>query len=296
MKSLSTRKNLCKSGEDQSYNTEMNSNEIYAGHEAWRSWFELCSVKRCSCEERNRLSRQIISALSQALGQYGIRPSDYENEDLSDLFDIHFILKGSNGTSKPLKSYYRARCDITNDEQLKKLICGTFFSRDKGRVRDLVRDDIIPLIKGWKFHKVKGELAWERAQEKMIDDEGHEISAPEQSIETPINMEEMDDHRIWAGHVTSIFKAISDKNKTDAPLLVYAIANGIRPYNPVVWEILDVKSVRANQLFHKAIETMSSYMKKHGLTFEDSEFSAALIAEAKRILGEKQIKKLEESR
>lgn len=266
--------------------------EIYAGHAAWRNWFELCAVKKCKSDEQRALVRQIGSALTQALQRYGLTPKDFAGEDLSDLFDIHFILQGAKTSPKPLKSYYLARVNPKDDEALKKLVCGTFFSQKRGLVRDLARK-VIPLVKGWMPHKVDGKIVWEAPLELKFDDDGCEIPLPEQ-VSLPAVIRE--DARVWRRHVAAVFKAIGGTNATDAPLLVYAIANGIRPYNEVVWRILGVKSVMANRRFHQALEAMASYMKKSKLSFEDKDFVSALIASAEKTLGATLIAELKGSR
>lgn len=267
----------------------MTGGEIYAGTEAWRNWFELCAVKKCRTEDQKKLVRQITSSLTLALSRYGLKPADFEHEDLSDLFDIHFVLQGRKTDPKPLKSYYLARIDAKSDEQMKQLICGTFFSAKRGIVRDLARS-IIPLVKGWTPHKLHGKIVWEAPLEKRFDDEGKEIEAHEPVVqpEPPA-----DDPKAWNRDVVGIFKAVGGKRKTDAPLLVYSIANGIRPYNEVVWKHLGVKSVMANRKFHQALEAMASYMKKRKLTFEDIGFIKALVAASEKELGSKVIKELE---
>ena len=42
-------------------NTERN--DIYAGDEAWREWFEVCAVSRCGAANAARLGAQIGAAL-----------------------------------------------------------------------------------------------------------------------------------------------------------------------------------------------------------------------------------------
>lgn len=266
--------------------------ENYAGHEAWRNWFELCAVKKCRTNEQRALVRQIGSALAQALQRYGLTPRDFAGEDLSDLFDIHFILQGSKKNPKPLKSYYLARVNPKDDEALKKLVCGTFFSQQCGLVRDLARK-VIPLVKGWMPHKVDGKIVWEAPLELKFDDDGCEVPPPEQ-VSLPDVIKE--DARVWYRHVAAVFKAIGGNNTTDAPLLVYAIANGIRPYNKVVWRILGVKAVMANRRYHQALEAMAAYMKKTKLSFEDVDFVSALIAESEKALGATLVEELKGAR
>lgn len=266
--------------------------EIYAGNEAWRNWFELCAVKKCKTDEQRALVRQICSALTQALQRYGLTPKDFAGEDLCDLFDIHFILQGSKTSPKPLKSYYLARVNSKDDEALKKLVCGTFFSQQRGLVRDLARK-VIPLVKGWMPHKVDGKIVWEAPLEPKFDDDGCAVPPPEQ-VSLPAVVKE--DTRVWHRHVAAVFKAIGGNSTTDAPLLVYAIANGIRPYNEVVWRLLGVKAVMSNRRFHQALEAMAAYMKKSKLSFEDVDFVSALIAASEKALGAKLIAELKGAR
>lgn len=208
------------------------------------------------------------------------------------MFDVHFLLRGNQAGYKPLKAYYRARIDFSDDKQLKKLVCGTLFSAKRGRVLDLARE-VVSLVKGWMPHKIGGKIVWEAPLEALFDGDGNELPPPEPAVGPVLPQE---DPLSWTRHVNAIFKAIGGKKDTDAALIVYCLANGIRPYNEVVWKYLDVGAGMANRRFHQAVEAMASYMKRKRLTLEDVDFASALIDAAKRQLGESVVMELETSR
>ena len=145
----------------------MAEEEIYASDEAWEHWFDKCAVKRCTTYEQERLRRQIESAFKKQLSQYDdVTAADYAQEDICDLFDIHFHMHGTEDNPKALKSYYRDRINPNDAEGLKKLICGTLLSPRCGRIKDIVRETI-PLVKGWKARwetlpDGRKILVWER--------------------------------------------------------------------------------------------------------------------------------------
>ena len=44
----------------------------YAGDSAWREWFAMCAVERCSAASAERLRAQVASAMLSRLARYGL--------------------------------------------------------------------------------------------------------------------------------------------------------------------------------------------------------------------------------
>ena len=133
-------------------NTERN--DIYAGDEAWREWFDACAVSRCGAANADRLGAQIGAAMYSQLARFGIVRSDVGEDDPVSVFDAYFMLKGSRDPGKPLKSYFAHRIKVEG-LRLLDFVCGTLFGARSGRVHDIVVDWIAS-IKGWKPRSLRG--------------------------------------------------------------------------------------------------------------------------------------------
>lgn len=267
------------------------SRDIYAGGDAWRSWFARCAVSRCSQGEQKLLDREISSAFARELSYHGVNIADYASEDFCSYFDSHFYLGGRRDSPKPLKAYYSSRVDMRDDEALRQLICGTFFSKKCGKCKNIVREEIIPLLKGWRAHIVGGKIVWERPLSPVFDDDGNEVE-PMGSIVEPELFDE--DLTTWTHEVSEIFKIlgrrISPKSDTDAPLIVYAIASGIPPSRSAVCRLLGISPGMANRKFHQVREEIARFIKRKIIVDDCISFMKALFGESKsrmeNILGE----------
>ncbi len=138
----------------------------YAGDEAWRAWFDICSVGGCPAGHAAALRRQVESAMYSALAKRGVPREDAGTDDPVAVFDAYFMRKGSRETKKPLKSYFADRI-MAEGLKLADFVCGTLFGSGAGRVHDIALDWIAS-IKGWRPRKVKGpdgrrRIEWESA-------------------------------------------------------------------------------------------------------------------------------------
>jgi len=84
-------------------------NGNYAGDSAWREWFAMCAVGRCSAANGGRLRTQVASAMLSRLARYGLSRADAGGDDPVAAFDAYFRLKGSRDEKKPLKLYFAHR-------------------------------------------------------------------------------------------------------------------------------------------------------------------------------------------
>ena len=150
-------------------NTEQNN--IYAGDEAWREWFDACAVSRCNAANASRLGAQIAAAMYSQLARFGISRYEIGEDDPVSIFDSYFMLKGSRDPGKPLKSYFAHRIEVEG-LRLLDFVCGTLFGARSGRVHDIVADWIAS-IKGWKPRSLRGSdgrrhVVWESAGDETV--------------------------------------------------------------------------------------------------------------------------------
>ena len=133
---------------------ELRLNGNYAGDSAWREWFALCAVGRCSGERGERLRTQVSSAMFAQLARYGFTRKDACGDDPVAAFDAYFKLKGARDEKKPLKLYFANRIKVEGLRMI-DFVCGTLFGAISGRIHDIVIDWIATL-KGWKPRSVRG--------------------------------------------------------------------------------------------------------------------------------------------
>lgn len=139
----------------------------YAGDDAWREWFAICSVGGCAPANRERLRAEVESAMYAQLARFGLTRDDAGVDDPIAFFDGYFKLKGSREKGKPLKLYFAHRIRAEHLRMF-DFVCGTLFGARAGRVHDIVTDWISSL-KGWRSRIVRGEdgcrrLRWERTE------------------------------------------------------------------------------------------------------------------------------------
>lgn len=251
----------------------MEAAEMYASDGAWVHWFEKCAVKRCSVVEQGRLRKQIESAFFREVGRHsGVTRCDYEREDVCDLFDQHFYLHGDADSPKALKAYYTDRIDTGDPNGMKKIICGTFFSPNCGRIKTIVLETI-PLVKGWRArwkNTPEGKiLIWERPLEP--DSEG------EQQQKEPVSYHDagvaLDNRKsAWrriAIGLLNFLKAESENDVSEVAILVYAIVNGVSASSLKLQRLLGVKQVQCYNKMKRMREKMRCHLIKDDVMSTD---------------------------
>ena len=255
--------------------------EMYASDTAWRNWFDKCAVKRCATDEQARLRRQIESAFRRELMRHdGVNVSDYADEDICDMFDQHFYLHGTADNPKALKQYYLDRLDPNNSNALKLIVCGTFFSPRKGRIKDIVRETI-PVVKGWRARwktmpDGKKVLAWERPEE-TLDEDGLSKHVPVSYNDAFSYLARRENH--WQPKADELVDYLSGKIKKgsrEVPIVLYSILNGISAQNQTLQKILGVKQVQCFDRFKKVKSLMWEHLKEKRITRSDTTFVSAL--------------------
>ena len=238
----------------------MNDNTLtpdrYAGDEAWRNWFDICSVGGCPAEHSAALRRQVESAMYSTLLKRGVTREEAGADDPVAVFDAYFKLKGSRDKKKPLKSYFAYRIKAEG-LKLSDFVCGTLFGSGAGRVHDIVLDWIAS-IKGWRPRKVKGpdgrrRIEWESAGPA-------EIAALEPSAESdPAALLDLEPMR---REIDALLERISLKikvEKSHVAALLYATAQDMPLTDAALLEGLGVGKSRAYAMREK---TMDEFRKE----------------------------------
>ncbi len=230
----------------------------YAGDEAWREWFDICSVGGCPKEHSAALRRQVESAMFSTLAKRGVSREEAGSDDPVAVFDAYFRLKGARETKKPLKAYFAYRIKVEG-LKLVDFVCGTLFGSGAGRIHDIVLDWIAS-IKGWRPRKVKGpdgrrRIEWESAAPA-------EIAALEPSAESdPAAYLDLEPMR---REIDALLERISLKIKVEKPsvaTLLYATAQDMSLTDAAVLEGLGVGKSRAYAMREKA---MAEFRKEAG--------------------------------
>ena len=144
--------------------TETGKEDLYAGDDAWREWFDVCSVAGCSERSSAPLRREIVSAMRAQLTRMGFGGQDVGFDDPVAFFDSYFTLRGHRTAKKPLKAYLAYRMRVEK-RKMSDFVCGTLFGTRSGRIRDIVLD-WISVLKGWRAHSCRRadgsrQLVWE---------------------------------------------------------------------------------------------------------------------------------------
>ena len=230
----------------------------YAGDSAWREWFAMCAVERCSAASAERLRAQVASAMLSRLARYGLGRADACGDDPVAAFDAYFRLKGSRDAKKPLKLYFAHRIKAEG-LRIADFVCGTLFGSLSGRIHDIVVDWIATL-KGWKPRSVRGEdgrrrLVWESAGEDDIA----QIEQPDTA--DPAAFLDVEPLQKKA---CSLLETVSRKIKAEkqsVALLYYATAQDIPITATAVLEVLQTAKSRAYALREKAMEALRRELK-----------------------------------
>ena len=233
-------------------------NDRYAGDEAWREWFEICSVAGCGAENAAKLRSEVESAMRAQLMRYGFSAEDAAGDDPVAFFDGYFKLKGSRETAKPLKSYFAYRIAADGMKML-NFVCGTLFGSGAGRIHDIVLDWIATL-KGWKPRSLRGadgkrHLEWENAGPEDIAQ--IEIAAKDD----PASTLDADNYRAQA---EKLLETLSRKIKTEkekVALLLYATAQDVSITDAAVLEGLKTAKSRAYAIRERAMTALRRELK-----------------------------------
>jgi hypothetical protein len=233
-------------------------NDIYAGDEAWREWFDKCAVSRCGAENAARLGSQIGTAMYSQLARSGIARSAAGEDDPVSVFDAYFMLKGSRDTGKPLKSYFSHRIK-TDGLRLLDFVCGTLFGARSGRIHDIVTDWIAS-IKGWKPRTVRDadgrrHVVWEGAGDASVAELelGHDADPAALIDLAPLRRK-----------VAGMLEEISRKTKVEkakVALLCYVTAQDIPITETAVLEELETAKSRAYAIREKVMEALREKMR-----------------------------------
>jgi len=257
-------------------------NGNYAGDSAWREWFAMCAVGRCSAANGGRLRTQVASAMLSRLARYGLSRADAGGDDPVAAFDAYFRLKGSRDEKKPLKLYFAHRIKAEG-LRMADFVCGTLFGSLSGRIHDIVIDWIATL-KGWKPRSIRGEdgrrrLVWESAGEDDIA----QIEQPDTA--DPAEFLDLEPLREKA---LSLIETVARKIKAEkqsVALLYYATAQDMPITATAVLEVLKTAKSRAYALREKAMETLRRELKND----EDAAsplFARTLLEACEAALGE----------
>ena len=76
--------------------------DLYAGDDAWREWFDVCFVDGCA--NAVALREQVASAMYAQLARFGFTRADVEGADPVLHFDAYFMLTGSRSKPKSTTS------------------------------------------------------------------------------------------------------------------------------------------------------------------------------------------------
>ena len=228
-------------------------NDRYAGDEAWRKWFEICSVAGCSAEIAVKLRKQVENAMLAQLVRYGFTAEDAAGDDPVAFFDGYFKLKGSRETAKPLKSYFAYRI-VADGMKMVNFVCGTLFGSGAGRIHDIVLDWIATL-KGWRPRSLRGadgrrRLEWENAGPETISQ--LEVAAEDD----PASTVEADGYREFS---EKLLNDISRKIKTEkakVAFLLFATAQDVSITDATVLEGLETGKSRAYAIRDKAMSAL----------------------------------------
>ena len=225
----------------------------YAGDEAWEKWFEICSVDGCPPEGARRLRAQVAPAMLSRLARHGIAPEETQGEDPVAFFDSFFRLKGSREGAKPLKLWFAHRIRAEG-LAMRDFVCGTLFGAASGRVHDIVVDWIAAL-KGWRPRTLRGEdgrrrLVWEGAP-------ADEAAAALQAGDAAPDAADLLDAEPLRRQIENALSRTAAKlgaEKSAVALLLYATAQDVPLTHAAVLEGLKTGKSRAYALREKVVE------------------------------------------
>ena len=257
-------------------------NGNYAGDAAWREWFAMCAVSRCSEATAARLRAQVASAMFAQLARHGLTRDDACGDDPVAAFDAYFKLKGSREAGKPLKLYFAHRIKAEGLRMV-DFVCGTLFGALSGRVHDIAIDWIAAL-KGWKPRSLRGEdgrrrLVWENAGEEDVAELERTDAAD------PAALLDVESLQKKAAALLDRVSLKIKAEKQSVALLYYATAQDIPITATAVLEVLQTAKSRAYALREKAMDALRRELRDD----EDAAsplFSRMLLEACEAALGE----------
>ena len=262
--------------------------DLYAGDDAWREWFDVCFVDGCATAAA--LRAQIASAMYAQLARFGFVRADVEGADPVLHFDAYFMLTGSRSKPKPLKLYFRHRMEM-EERPLDEFVCGTLFGSSSGRIHDIVRD-WLATAKGWKPRSVRDadgrrRVVWERAAE--ADDVRETSSAiswqPGDALDRAV---------LWAlSH--EMFSSVAAELKVEkrsVALLCHVTAHDIPITTPEVLAALGVGKSRAYVLKETCMKNVAKFFADKGIALNDRLTAQTLLAACESALAPEILKKL----
>lgn len=272
--------------------------ESSGGDAAWQKWFELCSVGRVKDVDPALalgLKKQIESAMLGQLRSLGLSRDDFDDDDAVSYFDSFFLLesaKKEKSDAKPLKQYYKYRMAL-NDRPLKQFVCGTLFSAQCGRIRDIARD-WVATVRGWKPHSLtqsdgKRVVVWESAAQK--DD------VRETGMRVSYRFGSRLDSSELKRYVQEMFDVVSAQlgvEKSTVALLFYVTAQKISVATPLVIEKLGVEKSRAYTLRDKCMDMAEAFFKAKDVATDDIHFARMLLKACETCVGEEMVAKLQD--
>ena len=230
----------------------------YAGDEAWKEWFAICSVGGCAPASRERLRAEVESAMHAQLARFGLTRDDAGEDDPIAFFDGYFKLKGSREKGKPLKLYFAHRIRAEHLRMF-DFVCGTLFGARAGRIHDIVTDWISSL-KGWRPRIVRGEDGCRRLRWERTEGDGAPV---ELSIESD-PAAEIDVEAI-RGETAALLERVARKigvEKRKTALLLYVTAMDVALTEDAVLRALGVGKSMAYRLKDKAMEAVRREMAR----------------------------------
>lgn len=271
--------------------------ELSGGDAAWKKWFELCSVDLVRAVDPNLadgLKKQIESAMSRQLQDIGLGLDDVCGDDAVSHFDSFFLLDGirkGKKEEKPLKQYYKYRVAL-NDRPLKEFVCGTLFSAQCGRIRDIARD-WVATVRGWKPHSLKqldGKrvVVWESAAAK------EDVREVERTISYKFGSRL--DGDVLKKYVQDMLVSVASQlgvEKSVIALLFYVTAQKISVATPTVVEELGIEKSRAYTLRDKCMNLAEEFFKEKDVATDDILFARILLKTCEQCVGEDVVAKLQ---
>ncbi len=262
--------------------------DLYAGDDAWREWFDVCFVDGCATAAA--LRAQIASAMYAQLARFGFTRADVKGVDPVLHFDAYFMLTGSRSKPKPLKLYFRHRMEM-EERPLDEFVCGTLFGSSSGRIHDIVRD-WLATAKGWKPRSLRDadgrrRVVWERAAE--ADDVRETSSAiswqPGDALDRAV---------LWAlSH--EMFSSVAAELKVEkqsVALLCHVTAHDIPITTPEVLAALGVGKSRAYVLKETCMKKIAKFFSDKGIALNDPLAAQTLLAACEAALPTETLKKL----
>lgn len=278
----------------------LNDNDAYStsgGDEAWEAWLDLCSVAGVQEQKANLadgLKAHIVSAMMATLAREGFAPVDFESDDPVSFFDSYFLLGSERAeakAAKPLKQFYKFR--MANEGiPLKEFVCGVLFSKQRGKIKDIVRK-WIETVKGWRPHTLtqgdgRRKIVWESAVEK---EENVAVGTIRYSFGSRLDVGAL------KRQIDEVFSEMEKElklEKVKIALLLYMTAQDETLDNQMVLDKLGVGKSRAYTLKDKCMEVIAKKLKKREVQTDDIMFARLLMASCKTLLGGDFINTIEE--